>query len=317
MANSVIVPLDGSKLAEQALPLGISVAQQMDRAVQLVQVIPSPDQTFNYISTPDGPMMPIDIVETFRANAKRYLEHKKTQLVEAGIAVETSIIEGDVAAAIADFANKEEAAYLVMSTHGRGGLSRWMLGSVTDQLLRLTEYPLLIMRPKEASDTPLASETDALIPTRLPQLKRIVVPLNGDSLAEQVLPHAKTLARAYGAELLLWCSVSAVAPGMIYADIAALETRLIEMNRKQARDYLNRIKVDLEMEGFKVSAAVGGMPITDKILAYGAKTDADLIAMSTNARGPIGRMIMGSVADAVIRAGPLPVLVVRAQTKES
>ncbi len=312
MANCVIVPLDGSKLAEQALPLGISVARQIESTLQLVQVIPSADQTFNYISTPDGNMIPIDIIETFRANAERYLEQKKTQLLDVGIAVETTIIEGDIGPAIADLANQEKAAYLVMSTHGRGGLSRWMLGSVTDQVLQLSERPLLIMRPKERSDALLASR---LIPAHLPKFARIVVPLDGEPLAEQVLPHAKTLARAYGAELLLWRSVSAVAPGMIHAEMALLETKFIEMNRNQARDYLNRIKVDLETEGFKVSAAVGGMPATDAILGYAAKTDADLIAMCTHARGAISRMIMGSVADGVIRAGPLPVLVTRAQTK--
>ena len=316
MSHYVIVPLDGSKLAEEALPLGISLAQKAPSAgvVQLVQVIPSRDQTFNYITTPDGTMMPIDIIETFRANAQRYLEQKKNQLVKAGITVETTIIEGDVGPAIADFANQEEAAYLVMSTHGRGGLSRWMLGSVTDQVLHLSERPLLIIRPKETSDALLASR---LIPANLPQLERIVVPLDGEPLAERVLPHAKTLARAYGAELLLWRSVSAVTPGMMHAEIAILETKLIEMNRQQAKEYLNRIKIDLEMEGFKVSAAVGGMPITDRILAYAAKSDADLIAMSTHARSAIGRMIMGSVADGVIRAGSLPVLVIRAETKES
>lgn len=314
MSHTVIIPLDGSKLAEQALPLGISVAQQMDSTLQLVQVIPSANQSFNYLSTPDGHMMPIDIVETFRANAQRYLEQKKTQLLEAGIAVETTVIEGDIAPAIANFANQEEAAYLVMSTHGRGGLSRWMLGSVADQVLHLSERPLLIMRPKETSDALLASR---LIPANLPQLERIVVPLDGEPLAEQVLPHAKRLARAYGAELLLWRSVPAVTSGMMHAEMAILETKLIELNRQQAKEYLNRIKIDLEMEGFKVSAAVGGMPITDRILAYAAKSDADLIAMSTHARSAIGRMIMGSVADGIIRAGPLPVLVIRAQTKES
>ena len=90
MANSIIIPLDGSTLAEQALPLGVSLAQQMDSTLQLVQIIPKANYAFNYLSTPDGNMMPIDIIETYRANAQGYLNQMKTQLLKAGIAVETS-----------------------------------------------------------------------------------------------------------------------------------------------------------------------------------------------------------------------------------
>ncbi|MGB0385652.1 MAG: universal stress protein [Ardenticatenaceae bacterium] len=316
MTNSVIVPLDGSMLAEQALPLGISVAQQMGSALQLVQVVSMPSPSFSYISTPDGNITRLDVIESFRASAERYLGQMKTQLAEAGIAVETSIIEGDVGPALADFANQQEASYLVMSTHGRGGLSRWSLGSVADQVLHLSERPLIIMRPQEASESPLA-ELAGSASANLPQLGRIVVPLDGSPLAEQVLPHAKTLARAYGAELLLWESAYAITRGMIGVEMAVLENRLHEINRNDARDYLKRIKLDLEVEGFKVGFEVGGMPATDAILRYAAKNEADLIAMSTHARGAIGRMIMGSVADGVIRAGPLPVLVIRGETIDS
>lgn len=315
MSNYVIVPLDGSKLAEEALPMGISLAQEAASAgvVQLVQVIPKLSQTFVYL--PDSGMTSQELHDAFQASAMGYLEQIKTQLAETGISVETDVLDGDAGSALAKFANKKEVSYLVMSTHGRGGISRWALGSVADQVLQLIKRPLIIMRPQTASDMPVAELSNGTLNiTNLPQLGRIVVPLDGTPFAEQVLPHAEKLARAYDAELLLFRSVSLTPPGM-GSDLALLETKLYEINCNEARNYLKRIKLNLEVEGFKVRAEVGGGQPTDAILAYAKQVEADLIAISTHARGAISRMVMGSVADALIRAGEVPVLATKTETK--
>ncbi|MGB0385516.1 MAG: universal stress protein [Ardenticatenaceae bacterium] len=317
MSNYVIVPLDGSKLAEEALPMGIALAQEAvsDGVVQVVQVIPKLSQTFVYL--PDNGMNSLELHEAFRASAENYLGKIKTQLAEAGGAVETLVVDGKAGPALAKLANREEVSYVVMSTHGRGGVSRWTLGSVADQVLQLIERPLIIMRSETVSDAPLAELSGGMPKIGdLPQLKRIVVPLDGSPFAEQVLPHAKKLARAYDAELLLLRSVSATPPGMIGSDVALLETRLYEINRNQARDYLKRIKLDLQVEGFKVGFEISGGQAADAILSYADNIDADLIAMCTHARGAISRMVMGSVADGIIRAGQVPVLAIKAETKE-
>jgi nucleotide-binding universal stress UspA family protein len=328
MVSYVIVPLDGSSLAEQALPLAASLVQQAmasadsatwDSVLQLVQVVPSPIQSDSLVSPPEGNMSPVGVVESYQTTAQSYLSKIEAQLAETGVPLETSVIEmcetdprcADIGSALASFANKQHKCVIVMSTHGHTGLSRWRLGSVADQVLHLSEHPLIIMRPQDESPN---------MPTRedkLPQLKRIVVPLDGSFFAEQVLPHAKKLAHAHSAELLLFRSVSAVSPGMIGADVAVLDTRLYDMNRQEAKDYLKRIKVNLEVEGFKVRIEVGGMPTADAILRIAAKVNADLIAMATHARGAIARLIWGSVTDRVVRAGEIPVLVTRAETKES
>ena len=317
MANLVMIPLDGSTLAEQALPLGVSLAQQIssDSVVQLVQVVPKPSNAVSYISTPNGDISPLELVDAFWGSAQSYLSKMKEELAEVGIPVETCILEGDVGQVLADLANEQETCYIVMSTHGRGGLSRWALGSVADQLLHLSKRPLIIMRPQGAMQVTMPRALH--LENNLSQLKRIVVPLDGSPLAEQVLPHVKKLARAYEAELLLFRSVSLVPPSMIGADVALLEKKLYEVNRNEARDYLKRIKVNLQIQGFKVSIEVGGAPTADAILRYATQVDADLIAMATHARGAIGRLIWGSVTDGVIRAGQMPVLVTKAETKES
>lgn len=312
MAKFVMIPLDGSTLAEQALPLGVSLAQEIastgaDSVLQLVQVVPTPDP-FMPISTPDGLITQVDVIETFRATGQDYLDNMKEQLTEAGITVKTHLLEGDAAKELAMLANREEVAYMVISTHGRGGLSRWTLGSVADKVLHLIERPLIIMRPQETMLN--------MSPFRFSPVRRIVVPLDGSTHAMQVLSHAKKVARLYDAELLLFRSVSAVTPGMSGPEMAFVDTRLYELNLKRAEDDLKEIQASLKGEGFKVRVAVGGMPITDAILAYAAQSESDLIAMATHARGPIGRMIMGSVTDGVVRAGQVPVLVVRTETKE-
>ena len=317
MSHYVIVPLDGSKLAEEALPLGISLAQKAASAgvVQLVQVIPSLPQTIVYF--PDSDMTSRELYDAYQASAMGYLKQVKKQLYQTGVSVETHVLDGHAGRTLAKWANREEVSYLVMSTHGRGGISRWALGSVTDQVLHLIERPLIIMRPQTVSDTPLVELSGGTLNvTDLPQLKRIVVPLDGTPFAEQVLPHAKKLARAYDAELLLFRATSLMSSGVIGSDVAVLETKMIEINRNKARDYLKGIRFNLEAEGFKVRVKVGVGQPTDAILTYAKQVDADLIAISTHAPGAIRRMVMGSVADALIRAGQVPVLTTKTDTKE-
>lgn len=322
MVSYVIVPLDGSGLAEQALPLAVSLVRQAivsadsDSVLQLVQVVPSPIESDSLVSPPEGDMTSLGIVESYRGTAQSYLSQIEADLADAGIRIETSVIEvsqaeprlADVGSALAKFANEQQKSVIVMSTHGRGGFTRLRLGSVADKVLEETDCPLIMMRGQEPMQEMRLRD--------LPPLRRIVVPLDGSFLAEQVLPHAKAVARRHSAELLLFRSVSAVSPGMIGADAAVLDRRVYEMNRHEARDYLKRIKVNLEVEGFKVRIEVGGMPTAGAILRYAAEVDADLIAMATHARGAIARLIWGSVTALVVRGGQIPVLVTKADTKE-
>jgi nucleotide-binding universal stress UspA family protein len=301
MAGYVIVPLDGSKLAEEALPLAVSLAQQMDSRLLLVQVV-------SLVPIPHKPRYMKAMrkfAKTLCANAKSYLSQVKKQLEESDLPIETAIVKGYPSEAITKLANKEPGSVIVMSTHGRTGLKRWALGSVADKVLHLTRRPLILMHPPPKESTPH-------LLSHLPQIKRIIVPLDGSSLAEEVLPHVKKLARVYQAELLLFRSISTMPSEL---STISPETNWDQVIHSDAQKYLERIVADLRAEGFSARAMIGDVPVADRILAHAASEKTDLIAMTTHARNALGRLILGSVTDRVVRAGDLPVLVTRAETQ--
>ena len=149
-------------------------------------------------------------------------------------------------------ANKDPAALIAMSTHGRSGVARWVMGSVTDKVLHSVQNPLLIVRPEDGDSTTAAN------------IRTIIVPLDGSSLAEQVLPHVMTVAKALDCKISLIRVTPSRAEYMSYMTSLPVDADFSRYNQSyedfpqmanaEATEYLHGVKAMLG----KTGRSVGG-----------------------------------------------------------
>jgi nucleotide-binding universal stress UspA family protein len=289
--STIIAPLDGSPESEASLPVVAEFAHRTGADVVLLTSIYQPAGWGEFQFT-------IDLEKEARA-AQQYLDSRRSRLERDGLTVEAQVVSGSPAEAIVDYAAARRAGLIAMSTHGRSGATRWALGSVADQVLHGTHTPLLLVRPHK-----LAREAR-------PSFKKILVPLDGSQLSESVLPFVKDLARSFSAGLVLSHAVFPAA--MVYPGFEAgsANQRIWDEVYQAAGEQVGATAAALEKEGFQVKTMVSLGPAVDEVLRVAAEESADLIAMSTHGRSGLGRWVLGSVADAVVRRAELPVLLVR------
>ena len=297
--RSVLVPLDGSPFAEQALPWAIAIAQKARARlrVALVHQLPSPPPL------DEASVRLYARVELMlRKSQREYLHGVAARIKgEQSIQVATAMLEGPPARALRDYVRDVGVDLVVMTTHGRGGIQRAWLGSVADQLVRSLEIPLLLIRPTEGA-------------VAAPRVQEILVPLDGSRRAEAALPVAVSLASLLGARLAL---VQAVLPLVIVTDPPGpfprgFDEELMALRRREAQDYVDGIAEQVNRLGVSASgAAVLGGSAFDAIEAAAHAPATGMVALATHGRGGLRRLVLGSVADKLVRAGELPVLVTR------
>jgi nucleotide-binding universal stress UspA family protein len=297
--SSVLVPLDGSTFAEQALPWAIAIARKARARLRLALVhqVPQPpplDEASIRLHTQ------VELV--LRKSQREYLRRVAARIKgEQAIQVATAMLEGRPAPALRDYVRELGVDLVVVTTHGRGGIERAWLGSVADQLVRGLEIPLLLIRPKEGA-------------AAAPRVEEILVPLDGSRRAEAALPAALSMAALLGSRLSL---VQAVQPIMLGTDLptsfpGGYDEELTAIRRREAQDYLDGIAEQLTGLGVPASAAaVLGGTAFDTIQAATRAPATGMVALATHGRGGLRRLVLGSVADKVVRAGELPVLVTR------
>jgi nucleotide-binding universal stress UspA family protein len=221
-------------------------------------------------------------------------------------------LDGLVAGAINDHVIESDVDLVVMTTQGRGPVARFWLGSVADRLVRQSTIPILFVRPHE-EDSDLTEET---------KFERMLIPLDGSPLAEQVLKPASTLAAATNAQVTLLRVVQQLTPESYVAHSRrfsgirpALLKQLQDVDRQErlrAEDYLNQLAARLGTRSLTVETRVVShvRPAT-AILDDASAHSVDLIALATQGRGGLKRLLVGSVADKVLRGATTPVLVYR------
>ena len=295
MVERILVPLDGSELAAQALPHARYLADELHARLLLLWVV----ETVSYSGDP-GEAMPA-LFEVHEM-AQTYLERVAAQLRNNGRPVESHVLSGTPAESILACADDRAVDLIVMSTHGRSGIGRWVYGSVADKVLRGARVPVLLIRAV-VQEAPLEAV----------RYERLLVPLDGSALAEQALPHAEELARATGAEIVL-LRVPTVPPFVTWGpDPGMLMPALLNEAYEEADAYLANVARRLRACGFVVrKAPMDPGPVADTIIDYAHEADIDLIVMSTHGRSGIGRWVFGSVTDRVLRGAGVPVLLVRA-----
>lgn len=295
----ILVPLDASRFAESALPHALAIAERGEGRIELVAVFGDEPLT-GYIEamrTVSG-----EPPESREKQASSYLDRLVERLDGARRGVSSTVLAGDVAEAIDAHARDTGAGLIVMATHGHGPISRAWLGSVADRLLRFSSVPLLLIRPDEA-DEPDFGE--------LPAYRHILVPLDGSDRAEEVLDLAVPLGALHGARFTLVLA-SPILLQVDAPDMAAtlpLDPTLVARARDEAGAYLERVAERLRKRDIECATAVlDGLP-AEVINAHAAEHGADMIALTTRGLGGLSRLLLGSVADKLIRSAQMPVLV--------
>lgn len=297
MYRQILVPLDGSRFAEAALPLALDVSRRTGAALHLVTV-QEPIPSFAY---DEWEAAATDWSEDYLANVVERIGDR------AGGTVTTALRSGPVVERLGEELREVEADLVVMATHGRGMLSRAWLGSVADAFLHHCHRPVLLVRPDEDGDREADVTADAAP-------RKMLIPLDGTELSEAALEHAVELGRLFG------CAYHLVRVVPYPVDIASpylphtvqMNQGLVEEARESAMEYLEaraeRMRLrDLEVDiGVFVDAQPG-----HGILRETEDRGCDFIAMTTHGRKGLTRAILGSTSDKVLRGTHVPVLLYR------
>lgn len=302
MSRKVLIPLDGSNFSEHALPLGLDLARRLGAEVHLVRVH-EPLAPLTYAG--EVPIFDPGWEHELRTREEEYLRGWVDVVGErAGLRAHGALLDGTAVDALASYMQEVEVDLVVMTTHGRGGLSRFWLGSVADGLVRRATAPLLLLRPEE-------EQVDL---DRVPSLSRILVPLDGTGFSRQVLDRVVVLARTLGADLtLLRVVVPVFTLGVPLPPASAAEVPpALERERSFAAEYLESVAEEVGDRSLEVrTAVVVHQQPAEGIVEYAESHDVDLIAMATHGRGGLARLTLGSVADKVLRSSRTPLLLYR------
>jgi nucleotide-binding universal stress UspA family protein len=294
--RAILIPLDGSDLAECALAAGAGTARRLNAFVHLVRV------------HTQVPLMAAEVVALSQQTERevleeeeRYLEGVATRLRSRGLAVSTSVVNGAIVPALKTYIDRHGIGLVVMSSHGLGGIRRAIIGSVTDQLVRSVSVPVLIVNPA------MAVRIGEVWP------RHILLPLDGSPFAAAAIDALPVVDPLHTAHLSL---VTVFQPGYPPMGPWSFQMAPFLDASEQCQDRLRNQLADaagrLRSDGHKVAAHVlTGGKVARELLEFGTVRDCDLIVMATHGAGGIDRVMFGSVADQVIRHSSLPVLVVR------
>lgn len=305
MYTSILVPLDGSPFGEAALPAAMALAKRSGARLHLVHVhAASADGEGGLGGLPRG-----WAAEAERA-ARAYLDEVVARTADdMGESVSFGLLKAPVAAAVGEYARTNGITLLVMSTHGRRGLSRMWLGSVAAGIIREAPAPVLLVRPRKTGARPGASL----------RIRHILVPLDGSRTSEGIVASAAALGKLTGASLTL---LHVVEPAFrlgeaILVPATEYDPGLTERRIAEAEAYLNRLAVRLRGDGLTVDTVVREGEAVTSVLDEAKAKGSDLIALATHGRSGWQRLAFGSVADKIVRTSTLPVLVRRPLEEES
>jgi nucleotide-binding universal stress UspA family protein len=278
MYTKVVVPLDGSPLAEVALPYAEEIAGKMGSDIVLLSVLPTEEVKEVQTHLAYAKKM----VSSTRIQVKKYTEDQPDTKVNISTATRT----GNPADGILNYADKGYPCLIVMATHGRSGLSRWAIGSVADKVIKSTsKQPILLVRAKGAHPEVRAKRI----------LKKALVPLDGSGISESVLPYIGEIARNLDMELTL---------------IRVIHKS--ENNFAEVEGYLGDWCQKLAEQGVAAGYQVRIGSAADQIMKHADESATDLIAMTTRGQSSISMFSLGSVAQKILMDSNSPLFLVKA-----
>ena len=296
MFKHILIPLDGSRLAETALGAGRYLAGVLGATVTLLHVVErdAPREIHGDRHLRDF------------AEATAYLDEIAARAFPPDIHVKRHVHDTevtDVARGIAGHVGELGPDLIVMCTHGRGGLRGWMFGRIAHQVVNLGTRPVLLVQPAESGDAPPFS------------CRRLLVPLDGNPAHEEGLPVAESLAESCSAELSLLMVV--LTAGTLSGERAAIAktlpgatAALLDLAEQDAAEYLRRHVTRLQAAGFAVTAEVRRGDPAAGIVNAAADLQTDLIVLATHGKTGLKAFWSGTPTPAVASRSATPLLLV-------
>ncbi|MDD5288246.1 MAG: universal stress protein [Dehalococcoidales bacterium] len=300
MYEKILVPLDGSQIAEVALPYAEELAVRLGSEVTLLYVNEQNDDSYRHMHE----FYMEKTVEAVKHDSEAYAQNSGKP---TPVRVRATILSGNPAERIVEYADKENIGLIVMSTHGRSGIKHWTIGSVAEKVVRATSKPVALIRAK--GTRPAVREKGLLT--------KILVPLDGSKEGETAIPYAEELSSRLKAEITFLQVLATGYQAMTEsggAYIAYSESQM-ESFKRYALTYLNPIAVRLKNKGIstKVETRLGDS--AEEIISLAGESKADVVIMSTHGRSGFSRWVFGSVADKLIHGGNTPLILVRMPAK--
>ena len=290
--KKILVPLDGSEFSEKVLPHVETLAKRSGAEVILLRVVP--------FTWPDEFLHVREMGNKLDKEASDYLFAINAQLGGKGIKGECCVQEGSVPEVICDFAREKGVDLITMTTHGRGGVKRWALGSVADKVIQTSPVHVFLCRISEKEMAPT-------------HYNNILIPVDGSNFSEGTFPQVKYLMELFESKVWFLYVVDtylAESFTVIKNSIMGKEKAL----KGKIKDYFANFEKGLKKTGTTNYEIVvrEGLP-AETISDFAEELEIDLIAMSTHGRGGVARWALGSVTDKVVQISSNPVLLVRAK----
>jgi len=287
MYKKMLVPLDGSKLAEVVFPYAKELAISLNLELILLHVSRHENSK---------------LLPTYRT----YVDHLHEVFRNQSAQIKIDMAVGHPAEEIISYAEKNQIDLILLSTHGRSGIRSWPLGGIADKVLRISKIPIWLVRA-ETTEEPIYDKW----PTRT-----ILVPLDGSKLAESALPHVEVLAKQYNREpsdvvLLRVCELPAVTADYPFPDWEEHLKRVTDWLRQESQRYLDEIGKRLTSAGLKVRTEILMGKPSEEIIKYATKNHFSLIVMTTHKHSGLGNWAFGYIAEWVLYGVKAPLLLVK------
>ena len=295
MFKKILVPLDGSPMAERALPPAVALARAGGAEIILLR---SSKPVYTVMPEFAGEYewsWPAEAHDEARHAARTYLDDLQLTSVGPEVAVRRQVVGGDEAGAIIGIAEAEEVDLIVMTSHGRSGARRWLLGSVTERVLHHASCPVMVIRGSEP-------------------IHHVIVPLDGSRLAEKALGPGVFVAQAFNADTtLLRVNPITKAADLDYgAQVGGEAEAFVRKSaHEQAENYLAYAERRVVHAGTDVNTVVLDGPVVDSMLDFIEQKHVDLVIMTTHGRSGLKRWVYGSVTSKVMCGSRCSILIIR------
>lgn len=288
--NKILLPLDGSELAEKALAPVLALAEALAAEIVLLRVVVP-------LSIKLDPDLYQRLIDNGQSEAKAYLNTIQSRPLFSAVRCKSETVVGKAAESIINYAQENEIDLIVMSSHGRSGIRRWVYGSVTDKVLHQAACATAIIHPQ--------------VETELFAHKRILTPLDGSRQAERALEPALKLAQAAAAELmLLRVTVMPPIPVEPVAGWPGIES-VMKAEEDEVKAYLQQVRKSLANGRIQINTHIAAEPVAKSIIDTAEKLEVDLIIMSSHGRSGLDRWVFGSVTGKIVRGAKCATMVIR------
>ncbi len=314
MFTKALVPLDGTEISEGIVPFVTQFARGLEMGVVLAKAIetdPTGGGPLNRLAaglselSEERLSAQAHLRESIEREERKRLDELADRMALEGVAAESAVGFGPASETIIRMAQESGCDLIAMSTRGRSVLGSGLLGSVTYKTMHQSPMPVLAITPERAGGR---WDTDFGI-------SRIIVPLDGSEFAEAALPYAAAIAGRMNMSMTLLQALSV--DSLIYSDGYAISDVISQVEdeiRAEARRYLYAIARQLRGEGIDVGVEIVQGRASSEIADMARATSHNMIALATHGRSGMSRLLLGSVAEAVVRESGDPVLIVRPST---